>query len=487
MKLRRAIAMTITITLAWGCLGAWAQTAAVAEAEDTSPPAQVQRPDESRSDTPFTTTLFGRPVEWGLSYEVSQERRQNFDFDSRVQRDRDVLEHELKFDARWRTGAASSVFVQGLSLAERRTSRRDGSVQSKHSFERGQTWVLFENLGGQPLSLQLGRIALVDARSWWWDEDLDAVRLRLAAGAWRLDTGVAREVARVTSALPGIESTAQGITRWFGDAQVKWAGAHTLGVLWLLADDRSGAPAAGALFDEDREDAEDAQQRWWGLRANGEVRNAAGHRFSYRADAALVRGRVTRTAFAETPAGPLAAGTSAERTVRAHAWDVGLQWRMPGSARPTFSVAAAQGSGADDSGRVDRNFQQTGLHENKGRVAGVKRVRYYGELLDPELSNLRIATLGFGLRVLPRSSIELLAHRYRQQVASTRLAGARPSARPLGLDRDIGREVDLVLALREMRWFELLLKLSRFNPGKAYAVDRRAPAQSAEVVLTFTF
>jgi len=482
MKLRH----TFAIALACSCLTALAQPSTAPETEDTRVPTPAQRPDESRSDTPLTTTLFGRPVELGLSYEVSQERRLNHDLDKRVLRDRDVLEHELKLDARWRTSASSSVFVQGVALAERRTARRDGSVQSAHSFERGQTWVLLEGLGGQPVSVQLGRIALVDARSWWWDEDLDAARLSLATGAWKLDTGVAREVARVSSALPGIEPSAQGITRWFGDASVNWAPAHTLGVVWLLADDRSGAPAAGTLFEEGREDEQDARLRWWGLRASGEVRNAAGHRFSYHANAALVRGRVTRTAFSDAPAGQRVAGTSTERRVRGQAWDAGLQWRLPGSARPTFSIAAAQGSGGDDGAAEDHNFQQTGLHENKGRVGGVKRVRYYGELLNPELSNLRITTLGFGLRVLPRSSLELLAHRYRQQVASTRLAGARPSEHPLGLDRDIGREVDLVLALREVRWFELVLKLSRFTPGKAYAVDRRAPAQSAEVVLTFT-
>ena len=292
-----AIGTATAIALACGCLTALAQTPTVAEGQDTGTNAQVQRPDETRSDRPVTTTLFGRKVELGLRYALSQERRLNFDFDTRVQRDRDVLEHELKVDARWRSGPASSVFVQGVALAERRTSRRDGSVQSAQSFERGQTWLLFEGLDGQPLSLQLGRIALVDTRSWWWDEDLDAARLSLAAGAWTLSTGVAREVAGVSSAGRGIEPSVKGITRWFGDAQLKWAPAHSLGMLWLLADDRSGAPAAGTLFDTDREDEADARLRWWGLRASGEVRSAAGHRFSYRADAALVRGSVTRTPF----------------------------------------------------------------------------------------------------------------------------------------------------------------------------------------------
>jgi hypothetical protein len=72
--------------------------------------------------------------------------------------------------------------------------------------------------------------------------------------------------------------------------------------------------------------------------------------------------------------------------------------------RPSLTLAYARGSGGEDSATRDANFRQTGLHENKARLAGVKRLRRYGELLQPDLSNLAITTLGSGIRWLGNSS-----------------------------------------------------------------------------------
>ena len=453
----------------------------------TTAAAPVRRPDERSAENPLTVTLFGRPLVFGLSYEISQERRLNFDLDATRQRGRDVQDHELKVDARWRIGPSTSAFVQAVGLADRRRSLADGSVQSRHAVERGQTWLLFENLAGAPLSLQAGRVAFIERRSWWWDDDLDALRLSYAPAGWRLDTAVARELAKVSSVDRGITPEVKGVTRWIGHARWPWAGGHVLEGFGLVARDRSGAPATGALVDDGQQDTSDASRRWLGLRASGEVRSASGHRLIYRADAAQLRGTEVRTPFAAAAPGQLSAGNSSQRSLRSRAWDLGLQWRLPGSARPTFSLALAQGAGGADSDTRDDNFHQTGLQENKGRMAGVKRIRYYGELLDPELSNLRVASLGFGLRALANSSVELLLHDYRQAVASTRLAGSRLSQSPLGLDRRIGHEIDLLFAVREWRHVEVTLLLARFRPGAAFAANRRDAANRVEVGATLTF
>ena len=466
-------------------------TAGAAEpAEDAAPVTPVAtRPDERRSDRPLHFDIFGRLIEFGLSYELAHERRHDFDLNASSQRDRDVLDHELKIDARLRYNNSLTLFAPGKALADQRRERRDGSVRRRHSNERAQALVLVDDIAGRPLSLQLGRIALIEPRAWWWDDDLDAARLRFAAGNFRLETGVAKELGRVSSALPGIDPVDKGVTRWFGHGGWRWAPRHDVELFWLNANDSSGAPAPGALFDGDSDsvDTADAKLRWIGLRASGEWRHRSGHRLGWRGDVARVRGRETRTPFGRTADDRLSAGTSSQRSVRGQAWGLGAQWRLPGAARPTFSLDLASGSGGTDSDALDLNFRQTGLQENKGRVAGVKRVRYYGELLDPQLSNLRIASAGFGLRFLHNSSAEVLLHHYRQNVASTRLAGSRLSVAPLGLRREIGREIDLVVALREWRHVELIMKLSRFMPGAAFAADRRDSATGIEFGATFTF
>lgn len=473
------------LSIACGCVAAGAQS--TAPEPDAASRATARRPDERRPEQPFSVDWLGRPLELGASWDFSAERRRNFDLDAAEPDARDVLDHELKFDARWRASDRLSFFAQLVAKADRRSDRADGRVRERHSFERGQMWVQFDEVGGLPLSVQAGRLALIERRSWWWDDDLDAVRLVYSGAGWRLETGLACELARVASNTSGIAADAKGVTRWFGNAAWTWAPRQSLETFWLIANDGSGAPPPGALFADGSEDASDARLRWFGLRAAGELRHASGHRVGYRSDLALLRGRETVTAFDETDDGRQRADDSATRRVRGHAWDIGAYWSLPGAARTTFSVGWAQGSGGERSDRLDHDFRQTGLQENKGRVGGTKRLRYYGGLLDPELSNLRIAGVGAGVRFLDNSSAELLLHRYRQPFASNRLAGSRLGEDPEGTSRDIGREIDLFIALREWRHIELTLLLARFRPGPAFAPNRRDAAHAAELGVTLTF
>ena len=57
----------------------------------------------------------------------------------------------------------------------------------------------------------------------------------------------------------------------------------------------------------------------------------------------------------------------------------------------------------------------------------------------------------------------------------------------MGVSGDIGDELDLVLALREWRHVELMLKVSRFTPGAAFASNRRDPAHAVEFGVTVNF
>jgi alginate production protein len=445
---------------------------------------QAYRPDERRRDKPFTVNLFGLPVELSAGYEVTHEWRRNFDLDSTEEQGRNVLDHELKLEARTRPSESVTLFAQVKGLANRRKDLDDGSTRLEKSLERGQTWVLIDDVAGLPMSLQVGRVALIERRSWWWDEDLDAVRLNFSDDKWRLDTGLARELARKSSAQSEIDPAEKNITRWFGNGSYRWAKRHAVDAFWLVANDSSGAPSRGTLFAPDTEDETDAKLRWYGLRAIGEERYESGHRLGYRFDTAWVSGKEVQTPFTERDDGQLIAEGSVERRISGHAWDIGAFWRLPVDL--TLSVGLASGSGGT-SGNTDKNFRQTGLQENKGRVTGVKRLRYYGELLDPQLTNLRIETIGIGQRFLDNSSIELLHHRYRQQVASSQFVGSRLAEDPEGTNRNLGRGIDILIAIRESRRAEFTLLLSRFSPGAAFAADRRDAAHAIELGAAFNF
>ena len=82
----------------------------------------------------------------------------------------------------------------------------------------------------------------------------------------------------------------------------------------------------------------------------------------------------------------------------------------------TFGVAFGSGDNNRRDG-VDRNYRQSGLQDNNARFAGVTSFKFYGETVEPELSNLLIGTAAIGVRPTPRSSVDLVYHYYAQHRA----------------------------------------------------------------------
>jgi alginate production protein len=445
----------------------------------TAPAPEPSGRDERRPERSLAIDLFGQPVALGGSWEYTDERRRNFDLDDTSARDRRVREHELKLEARTRFGANTHAFAQIVGLHETRRTQGTRGKQVTHSAERGQMWLQQDRIGGTPWSLQAGRVELLDRRAWWWDEDLDAVRARHDAGSWRLDTGIARELLRKSSADNGVLPAARGVTRFFGQATWPWAQRHALDAFWLVQNDSSSRAAAGAVFrDEDATDPSDLDARWVGFRASGEWRVEDGPRLAYWADTAFLSGRERVTAFDEQPDDSRVAAGTQRQSVRGNALDIGATGSLALPLRPSLTVGYARGSSG---------FRQTGLQENKTRFGGVKRWQRYGELVQPELANLSVASVGAGVRVLDNSSIELMAHRLRQVRASDRLAGSRLSADPQGSSRKLGREVNLLIAVRESKRIEFTFKASHFKPGAAFAPDERKPARAVEFGVAVNF
>lgn len=455
-------------------------------ADNGPPPVANVRPDEQRGNQPITVQLFDRPLALRLGYEWSIERRKNFDLNSARDRDRRTRDQELKAEAQLRVSPRLLVTAQAVAVSEVRRQKATGTLTRDEGLKRGELWALFDQLAGTPLSLQVGRIPLVDARTWWWDDDLDAVRLMARGSNWYAETGIGRELARAASYEPGIDLAHRGVRRWFGQTRWTWAPRQSLEGFWLRAVDRSGVPAAGSLWSADDADGRDARLTWLGLRSSGNGRRAGGARWGYWADAGWVRGRETLTAFS-TSGNQQLAGNSQARKVRGRGLDVGAQWTFTDFWRPTLTLGWAAGSGAVPGASVDGNFRQTGLQENKARLSGMKRLQRYGELFDPELSNLRVATAAFAVRPWADSSVELVWHRYRQAVASPVLADSRLSQAPQGLQTALGQEFDLLLAWRPTPQVELTLLFARFLPGDAFVANRRDPATSVELGLDLKF
>lgn len=155
-------------------------------------------------------------------------------------------------------------------------------------------------------------------------------------------------------------------------------------------------------------------------------------------------------------------------TVDARGWaiDLGSTWRFHENWAVTAGFAMASGNDRDSA--KDETFRQTGLQDNNDRFAGVTSFRFYGELADPELANLEIFTLGIGWLPRRRVSLDLIGHSYRQNEAERRLVDMQIDRRPNGVDRDLGKEVDLILGWRTNWKWDLEVVAGWYDPGKAF-------------------
>ena len=91
------------------------------------------------------------------------------------------------------------------------------------------------------------------------------------------------------------------------------------------------------------------------------------------------------------------------------------------------------------------------------------------------------------MRFLKNSSADLVLHSYRQQHASTRIRDNRLDGDPTGSSRDLGRELDLILAFRESSSVEFTTTLAAFRAGSAFGAKSGEKAYYAELGMTINF
>ena len=176
-----------------------------------------------------------------------------------------------------------------------------------------------------------------------------------------------------------------------------------------------------------------------------------------------------------------AGGYSGFQKIDGYAVDLGAMWRFDTAWRPTLAAGYAWGSGVRD-GR-GFGFRQLGIQDNNAKFGGVTSFRYYGEVLEPELSNLELWTLGFGVRPARRFAVDVVLHAYRQDVASQLLVGSKLRNRPNGASRDLGLGADIILGYRPSRSLSFELVGGRFDPGDAF--DDHDAAHKAEFSARF--
>ncbi len=311
-----------------------------------------------------------------------------------------------------------------------------------------ETFVFVREFPARGLDLEAGRIHLKDDRQWLYDRDLDGLRLSYERAPWSVEASV------TTVAFGGRQGRSTSGER---DEEATNATA-------LLTREFPGRDEVSALFvgrfDRGREDD---SPLFAGIQAR-------------------LRSVDDLEAWADVSG---VWGTDRDERIQGYGFDVGATWEISLPLEPSVTVAYAFGSGGDDD-PTDGNsdFRQTGFQDNTSKWNGVTSFNYYGELLDPELSNLSIATAGLGFRLGRRTSLDLVAHRYTQprpapflrdaELDGDLLPATLDEADPDGVHHELGWEFDAVLGWREIRNLDVEIVVGRFDPGDALAMAERA-------------
>ena len=450
----------------------------------------TNRLDDNRPDEQLTLPLFGKPLTIGGELELETKIEKDFEFDEDNSDDDDLLQFEpgvqLEFLSRPTENIA--IFVEG-ELAAKEDVLPDGADKTSESeIKRGESWVYFSNILETGFSLRVGRQSFEEERTWWWDSDLDSVRVYYDHSFLSLELGLAQELARETSEENRIDPEQEDVFRILSRAELNWGKDQRIETFFLYQNDHSRTGNKDDIVKREEEDDSDADLIWLGLRSSGRIKLNNMGRFYYWLDGAYMVGNEILIDFDSLENDQRILDDKIDHDVEGWGADAAFTWQTKLPFEPTFTIGYAIGSGdKDPESATDNAFRQTGLHGNNGKFRGVDRFRYYGELLRPELSNLEVWTASLGFGILEDSSIEIVYHHYQQVKATDFLRDGELDADPTGKNRDIGDELDIVLGIEEWEHWEIEIVGAIFWAGDAYGSFSNANETAKNLIFKINY
>lgn len=398
---------------------------------ETDPVVLPIQPD--RTASPISSFLEDESKSAAFSYRLTDDLwlggklRQNYRFDderdlnAKKPADEHNLSYSFSLDLLWRNPISGS-----LALFEPQASysfesdELSSSYNSEYQLARGYGYLTL----GDFFAVQIGRQDFDDDREWIYDQILDGVRLYTFAGAFRaeLSLSTGRSFAAPKNSHEDIANVALNL-KYFVDKKHYYS-------LWAVSRfDRTEQNVSPTLIGFRSLDTRNSGLRHW-------------------FDSAYSFGEIGATA------------------VNGFGIDAGVAYLFRTMPKPYLILGLAFGSGQQGDSQ-DGAFRQTGLHDNAGKFGGISSYHYYGEAFNPELSNKLISTVGFGIRPVPKLSVDALLHSYTQAEFSTDLGETRIKAKPNGLSTELGYGLDIVFGSR-MKDLAVTVIVSRFQPGDAF-------------------
>jgi alginate production protein len=292
-----------------------------------------------------------------------------------------------------------------------------------------------------PFEFSAGRRNYEDERRSLFDTSLDVVGATFRQGRVRAEFFFGREVWKDLDLAPKSQETRDRINTYVG--YLEWRGIENLKI-------------AGFAIHRNDWDKLEGQPRIYGLRFLG----TPTENLSYWAEGAMGRG-----------------SDEARRKLSGYSWDAGATYRFASlPLNPNITLGYAYGSGdSRQDTNTNHEFRQSGLHSNERRFAGIPQFKVFGEVLDPDLTNIRIFTAGLGFRPTPGFSLDIIYHRYRLLHYADSIRNSAITEQMAQVDsqlsKSVGDEIDLVIGVRSLfgiRRLGLDFRTGWFKPGKAY-------------------
>lgn len=413
-------------------------------------------------ETPVAGRQLRRHLRIGGDVEVEYTSEKNFDLDRREPGDLGEMEYEASLSLDYRPRANIRAYlnlnylyedpVEQEEKGEDREAGRD-ELEIKRAFIEISDWIP----PGQA-DLTLGRQRIEDEREWLYDAAIDAIR---------------------------VDFRALGAEHWLAAG---WEGVIDADLLNHQPDDQINNYFYAAEFElqdnltlipsvtwRDQETGNELEILYPAVAVEGSLSRET----DFWVNAAYARGRERLLSPSE----------DVSYQFSGWGYDLGFRHQLPGPWSPILALgfAHAPGDESDPGDRIYEGFRQTGLQDNSDKVTGISSVKYYGELFDPELHNIRIFTVAFGIRPSDRTSVELVFHHYRQDQAASRIRNSDIDARPSGEDPDLGRELNMILAARDVSNWDAELLFGAFWPSEAFDADERDTAYLSKLKVRYRF
>ena len=312
------------------------------------------------------------------------------------------------------------------------------------------------------LSTKIGRMTFRDKQTWWYDNELDALKLFHKETLLSWDLSFAGRLSDERANAGDQRVSLEGSKYYIGHLDYHYYYQHHFEAFAMYEDNGQDKNTTGDVIDFENRVVAYRKLSWLGARVYGEFSK----RYSYWGNVAYVDGDTQNLGFTTNSSGLPEVTSINNISVSGIGLDFGFLYKAPGYG---LGFSYAYGQGDNGKGSSQDLFLQPRTSNNKGYMFGATRYRYYGEMLDPQLSNIQILSLYAGIAIYGNVHLEFNYHKYAQNTASTQLRSSNLFIQPNGLDTDIGQGFDVILGGKFENGQEVQLVISGFYGGDAFS------------------